>query len=327
MRPTRPPWLRPATLGLVASLTAAACLPEDDIPAPGVAQFSFVGDPSQGTLPESADGWTLVAKRALVGLQLSYQQLDSCDVYSQSGLEPILANALVSESAYLGRVRGLGQCTSPVILDSFVYISRFGAGTSHADVDTINAVLDRSELTRDSHNVSLYLDATLQKGTQQKHLEWALVLPYVLLACPPRGGGVPTLGYQLDSGKSENFTMSFRLEQLFWDGLGESAASRLAPYADADRDGDGEITLDEVAATPLTDYAEATGGYQELLPGNASSPTLGTVNPTLLDWLAARLPRSFFRAEAANACALGGTSAFGGAHPGQPGSLGPLPSE
>jgi hypothetical protein len=320
---------RLACLGWLGVVSASACLPEDDIPAPGVAQFSFVGDPSQATIGPSADGWTLSVSRAVVGLQLSYQQLDQCDVYSQSGLEPILADALVSESAYLGRLRGLGECTSPIVLDSFVYVSRFGPGTTRADVDTINAVLDSSPLTRDTHTVSLYLAGTLRHadGVREKRVSWALDLPYALLACPPSGGGDPTLRYHLTSGKSESFTISVRLQRLFVDGHDDAATLRLAPFAEADQDGDGQITLEEVAATKLAPLAALTGGYQELLPGHAGSPRFGTLDPTLFDWLGARLPRSFSRAEAAGSCTLATDASFGGLDPDRTGGLGPVPAE
>lgn len=300
--PSRKRTLRRISAGALC-LLVVACLPEDETAPPGVASFVFQGDPSAAEPVLLDDGWSVRVVRAFALLARSYQNGPLCDVYSESAFAPVVVDALRADVIDLGRVRGLGPCSSPLRPGGFGVTPRVGTSFSADDDAVLAAALE--DANDFGNGLHVYVEAIGTRGDQSVTLAIALPATAIWLLCPRADG---RSDYTLRSGETVPFRVSFAPQTLFLDGFGPTAQHRFGPIAEADTNGDGRVTRSELEAVRLTDLFRATGTYAELLAPSPGQPSLGYFDPSLFTWLTLVSVRSY--ASNGDACLLAATPSF-----------------
>lgn len=103
---------------------------------------------------------------------------------------------------------------------------------------------------------SLYVSGTLTKGAVTKKIRWGFALGTQYSLCEAEQGGKLTQGIVVRDGAEDVSELTTHGDHLFYDRLqagatGTVTSLRFDTLAAADADGDGEVTLDELAAAQL----------------------------------------------------------------------------
>lgn len=108
----------------------------------------------------------------------------------------------------------------------------------------------------------LHVEGVVTKGGVAKRLNWTFAAPTLLVECEGELGGKKTLGVTVTNGGTDTVQLTMHGDHLFYDDLqAANAVPRFDAIAKADADGDGEVTLEELAAVRLYAIDPADGGY------------------------------------------------------------------
>ncbi|MEM9695356.1 MAG: hypothetical protein AAGA56_22625 [Myxococcota bacterium] len=262
--------------GFVFAITHGACLPPDNRPEPAEVLVDVVRSDAAISGFETDDGWTIRFTRfvtALGGLGLG--EGDSCNDYSSTFYDRLIDFA-VADTAKLHLHFGLGTCSpvyrmGPPAIDTIV-----GPGVTEADLERMrdpgddrvfgneeegdeqeNATDLRSPLATDTSGIGLIVIGRANgPGGQAKRFAWEIRSQHFLTQCyvanedPTLPRGDP-FEFAFEGGQQVNLQAEVRPRELFRET--PSLASRIVfqRYADADADGDGEVTLEELDAAIL----------------------------------------------------------------------------
>jgi hypothetical protein len=120
---------------------------------------------------------------------------------------------------------------------------------------------DRARLVNAA--ASVLVDATATKGAVTKRLSWAFPPSTRYESCEGERDGRTVRGVVVTNGGTDQVELTIHGDHLFYDDLQAGDAKlRFEALAGADRDDDGEVTLDELAAVRLRDIPAERGGYQ-----------------------------------------------------------------
>jgi hypothetical protein len=115
------------------------------------------------------------------------------------------------------------------------------------------------------HGYSIYLEATVTKGAVTKSYKWGFSTDTLYQQCQHADYGK---GLTVPSGGSLDVQLTIHGDHLYYDDLQSSQAKvRFDAIAGADKDNDGEITLEELDAVDLTSLPigqYGTGGAHEV---------------------------------------------------------------
>jgi hypothetical protein len=249
MVPTRKAWA--ATLWLV---TQVACLPGDERPPPARVELDASATDATGNTIETADGWTIQLEQVVTAIgNVELQGGDECNSYADTGYQWLI-DFSGADREKVGLVFGLGNCSLSFSLrapssDTTV----LGAGTSQALLDEMIALgSDAQEL--EASTAMLVAGTATNASGEDKRFRWPLRRGYDYTSC---GDGALTLvsGQRLDP------LVEIRAEELFRDESSDEADLLFFPFATADCDGDGDITLEELdSVTAHISGASACGG-------------------------------------------------------------------
>jgi hypothetical protein len=138
-------------------------------------------------------------------------------------------------------------------------------------VATSAAVLDSSATEADKKllvdaKASVHVEGTAEKGGMTKTFTWSFAATTLLDDCKGEKDGKETEGALVTNGGTDEIQLTIHGDHLFYDDLqSPNAKLRFDPIAGAD-DGDGDVTLDELAKVKLVDITVGTYGT-----GSASS--------------------------------------------------------
>ncbi len=243
----------------------ASCLPEDTRPAPArllvtvtTSESADVSTLRWGT----EDGWTITIDRALLAVGNASVGGDRCNGY-QGGSYGRIFDMRVREAQKLSFVFGLGTCELAYQLRPPPGGFLLGAGVTEADKDMMRAEDSDGWVSR--KGTSLYVEGSAVRAERVKTFAWSFREQLRFKDCALQGPA-------LVAGEVRTVELRAHPEALFErfeDTPGN--ALRFDPFAEADDqgDGDGAITLDELARSSLTGGAHATLGeevYRGLLP-------------------------------------------------------------
>jgi hypothetical protein len=267
---------RLVTLTLALTLMPMACLPDDTRAPPGQLEVTLSSDDSlRAGIPSSEDGWAIAYSRFLVVLGDADLSGDDCDAYSESHYNRIFE--LTHQSTQrVSILYGLGLCHFGFRIATPAWDSIRGEGVTADDETWLRTPGSDAHAT--DAGVSVRVQGSASRLGVQKSFDWSFrrFISYEDCALPDdaeQGGGV-----SLSGNESSQVDILVRGEALFGGAAREpSVPARFEPFRAADDehgDGNGEITLDELQATPLP--AGAMGGpmieslgdriYLQLLP-------------------------------------------------------------
>lgn len=110
--------------------------------------------------------------------------------------------------------------------------------------------------------LALYVEGSAEKGAEKKTFHWGFGVPTAYTQCRGQKDGREILGVLVTNGGTDDVELTIHGDHLFYDDLqSPNAARRFDAIASADADGDGEVTLAELAPKKLVDIDPASGGY------------------------------------------------------------------
>lgn len=249
------------TLPLVLFL--ASCLPEDGRPPPGrlvVTASSEPGNPPHHT----ADGWEIQIDRFLVSLGVHLElgrAEDDCDPYTVANYTRIV-DLLRGSPQTVVTQHGLGVCGLGFQLTPPENDVVVGADIEEADVARMRT--RAGDAFVESSTVALDVAGRGVRAGETLRFEWSFRQRFGYSGCA-------TVDFQ--PGVPRNIDLRFETSALFRIEPEDDAPLTFDPYAEADANGDGEITLDELDAVTLpSGHTLAHRLYLVLVP---SSPKVG----------------------------------------------------
>jgi hypothetical protein len=253
----------PALLAAAAA-APAGCLPGDTRPEPATVVLTVESSPAGVGGVTTADGWSLVFDRVLAAIGDAALDNDSCNAYGNAGYDRVFSGT-VGGAQKLSTVYGLGTCALRLRLRSPSSSALVTDGVSPSDVAALRAPGTDPWVAKatppSSHNgrmssgppengTALLVVGHASKDGVTKRFTWSFRGSVTLRACGDAGndGGVTT-DLDLKGGDLIDIPITLAAEELFR--LAEGAGGLLfEPFAAADANHDGAITLDELAAVP-----------------------------------------------------------------------------
>lgn len=203
----------------------------------------------------TSDGWTVTYDRFLVSVTaLTIASSETAVVTASAGPQIFDAAAPGPHLLLTGLNRTARQWDdfnfqiAPATLDEETPIT-LGAGVTEADSESMT-----------TGGFSIYVEGKASKGAVTKTMKWGFTTDTTFAGCEAEQDGVLVKGVVIFPRVSETVDLVFRGDVLLADDLAAPGAPlRFAALAAADADADGEVTLEELTATPL-DAARAAGG-------------------------------------------------------------------
>lgn len=113
-----------------------------------------------------------------------------------------------------------------------------------------------------TNNLSVYVEAEATKGDAKKIYRWGFGVPTAYVDCKGDKDGKDTSGVIVTNGGVDTVELTIHGDHLYYDDLqSPNAKRRFDAIADADKDMDGTITLDELTAEKLVAIDPMKGAY------------------------------------------------------------------
>jgi len=257
MSTIRPSFTRPAfALALVAVASLAGCS-SSSAEGEGAVAFTAWGEEYiEEGIPASAfeDGWAVTYDRFLVAIhdvaigdEASTVPVARMDAAKVLDLKKPGVKSLVRFDALPGRAyRHVSYRIAPASATSTPV-----EGATDADRDALA-----------TGGFSVYVEGRLEKGAVTKRFRWGFTTDTLYDRCEGELAGKKTEGVVVTNGGTDTPEITVHGDHLFYDDLqSPDAKVRGEHVAAADRDGDGEVTLDELAAVRLVSLPEGRGTY------------------------------------------------------------------
>lgn len=315
-------------LALVLVL-APGCLPGDTRPPPGKLYTTVEPGVSLTGGLVTSDGWTIEFERLLMGLGRLDPEGSECNVYGDARYSRLF-DFTAPGSQKVSEVYALGECDLGFRIGRLGDEDPLGAGATEADRAFMREP-GTDAFVQDT-GASVYVRGTAVKGEITKRFEWTFRLSWELTDCPrvaDADAGMATV-VELRGSETLVFPLEVRAEELFRETADDAAPIRFDRLAKTDADGDGAITLEEIASLPapvtqdggLVDGGHDGGGHDGgglLNDASAGMPDGGKpdVMDTFAGYLYTTLVPRMVRVLGGGACAVD-LSPGGGGHHGPP---------
>jgi hypothetical protein len=243
------------SLSLVASALAAlaaagvaaldACVPADTRPPPGTLTLTVSPSPAVVHGVVTADGWAIAFDRVLVALG-SAGLGDSCAIYGEANYDRVLDVTSKSDQK-LGILYGIGQCDVDFRMEAPSVDALLGDGVSQADKDTLRTPGGDHYVPIGGISADIAISASRAGVTKRFHMSFRVPIRYRDCSLAPDSG----LAVDLQSNVTLTYDIRIEAESMLRDDVDASSALRFDPFANADKNGDGVVTLDELRAIPI----------------------------------------------------------------------------
>ena len=281
-----------------------ACVPADTRPAPGSLTLTVSPSPAVQNGVVTADGWAITFERVLVAIGRAGLS-DACISYSEANYDRVL-DVTRQAGQKLSILHGLGQCDV-----------RFRVGPPSSDAVLGDGVVEDQKTVLRTPGTDPYVPrggiaidvggaATRDGVTKRFQL---LFRPRVRYAnCSLDGGDAPAV--DLQSNVDLVYDIRIEAEAMLRDDLdATTAALRFEPFAAADKDGDGIVTLDELRLVPIAAVRDAgafeAGTYDFDDDAGGFRPGRPIVIATLGDYVYELLVPTFPRFRDVGRCVVG----------------------
>jgi len=257
--------MRKGLLGLLPGALGVGCLPTDTRPPPAEVEMSASSSVATREGVATVDGYAITFERVLASLGQPYAGDDNdveggtCDQYSSPQYTRLFDFVAVDEPEKVGVAFALGSCP-------FGFVVRFpnldaiiGTGATYEDGAYMR--VPESDRYATDAGISLYVIGSATQGDVTKRFEWEFRERIGYRDCWVPEGDMKRTKLALESGGSAPVNVEMQAEALFRDQLDPAVGVlRFQPFADADTNGDDEVTLDELDGVKL-DELEPSYAY------------------------------------------------------------------
>jgi hypothetical protein len=240
-----------AFLSVALAVTAFECVPADTRPTPGSLTFTVSPSPAVAGGVVTADGWSIHFDRVLLGI--GNEGLgEACAIYGEASYDRIL-DVTSQANQHLGIVHGLGQCDVDFRIAAPSTDAILGDGVTEDDKTRLRT--PGGDAYVPSGGIAADVAATATRGavTKRFHLSFRPRIRYQRCSLDP-DAGLPAV--DLESNVDLTYDIRIEAEALLRDDVDVAARLRFDPFANADTDGDGTVTLDELRAVPIEDVRD-----------------------------------------------------------------------
>lgn len=244
-------------LSMVATL-CAGCLPADTRPPPAAVDMTASSGPGTRGITTTVDGYQIGFEfvRASIGQpnvgDEGGEDSGPCAEYYNPFYTRLFDFVAVEHPEKVGTAYALGDCP-------FAYFVRFpnydvvlGTGATAEDGDYMRTPAD-GDPTMES-GISLWVSGLATNGDVVKSFKWEFREYIGYRDCWDAGGDMQHSKYTLRSNDHVTMNVEIQAEALFRDRLDPATGMlRFQPFADADTNGDGTVSMDELDAVQLVD--------------------------------------------------------------------------
>jgi len=249
-----------AGLSLAAAAAAVgvihACVPADTRPAPRTLTMTVSPSPALANGVVTADGWALTFSRVLVGIG-NPGLSGACTEYSEADYDRVL-DVTKLRGQKLGVLHGIGKCYVRFRVSSPSSDALLGAGVTEEDKTRMRTPGGDKYVPLGGIALDVTGSATQGATTKQFHFTFRPRVRYRDCNLALDGGGHAEPGVDLASNENVTYDIRIEAEALFRDDDTPSAAAlRFAPFAAADTNQDGLVTMEELEQVPIAALRDA----------------------------------------------------------------------
>jgi hypothetical protein len=260
--------MRPLATSALLLTCGAGCLPTDTRPPP--AEVTFTASSSEQThagIELTVDGYHIDFERLLMAVGQARigddgRSAQVCSEYSSANYTRLFDFVRVGQAEKVNLVYALGHCALDFTVRYPNPDAKVGTGATDADAEFMRT--PGSDAYAQDAGVSVYVIGSAEREGVNKHFAWPFRERIGYQACWVPDGDTRRTGVDLASDGSVAINVEMQAEALFRDRLDPAVAMlRFQPFADADVNADGEITLDELDSVevaplaPLYQYSSA----------------------------------------------------------------------
>jgi hypothetical protein len=246
----------------------AGCLPDDTRPPPGSVLVTLAATEELLEPLPTADGWTIALERLVIGLGTVELHGEDCTPYAQAHYSRLFDfTEPVAPDQRLGLVYGLGTCSLEFRVRAPHTDALLGPGVGRADIEAMRIeVLEDGNAEPQRTSVWAVGEATRADGTS-KRFDWMFRRRYNIKECAPGPEGQPGSSLEIHGGETFEHTVVIDGAQLFRPGAASDSPLVFDPFAAADANDDGAITLAELSEVtiPIDPEVIPEGGTSQLL--------------------------------------------------------------
>lgn len=246
-----------ALVGGVAALAATglsaldACVPADTRPVPGSLTLTVSPSPAVATGVTTVDGWNVTFDRLVVNMGQAALS-DTCNSYSEADYTRVL-DVKSESNQKLSILYGIGQCDLRFRVAAPTVDSVLGDNVTQDVVDTLRTPGGDPYVPLGGIAIDIAGTAVRNAVTKHFHLTFRPRVRYGNCRLVEDAGP----GLNLVSSVAETYDIRIEGEAVLRDDVDAATASlRFEPFANADKDGDGNVTLDELRLVPIEDVRD-----------------------------------------------------------------------
>jgi hypothetical protein len=257
-----------ALRGLLASWLAAVatlggCLPKDTRPPPALVRVTATPSPAtQAGKLETDDGWTITFDRVLLAIGRVSLDGNHCSTYSEARYSRVLTLVGAPSAQKISDSYALGQCDFGFGVSTADVDALLGVGASAADLGLLRTA--GSDRYAGTSGAVLLVQGSARKGSETERFDWSFRSRMRYRECSSIVDGQQLRGLDLPQDAELDVDIELHAEALFRTSLDPTVTTLgFDTLASADAlvgNHDGELTLDELGALPLSD-AQLGGGF------------------------------------------------------------------
>ena len=246
-----------AFLGLTGLAACSSSTGSSDADGQGTVAFTTFGEDyiiQEIPAADVEDGFTVKYDKFLVVL---------ADITVQDGATGPIAAKMTEQKIFDMHTAG----ERPVITfpnipgKPYTHVSyRIGPATAAATLGANTTDADKTIMTTNGY--STYVEGTVSKDAVSKKFKWGFKLNTLYDRCEGEIAGKKTEGVVVTNGGTDTVQLTIHGDHLWYDDLQAAEAKvRGQNIVAADKNNDGEVTLDELAAVKLIDIPQGQGTY------------------------------------------------------------------
>lgn len=233
-------------LALFALAAVIACVPADTRPVPGVLELTVSPSAAITSGVTTSDGWTIAFGRVIVVIGNGGLGND-CTIYGEANYDRIL-DVTHDGGQHLGVLHGIGKCDVDYRINAPSEDAIPGEGVTDDDKTRLRTPGGDAYVPLGGVSIEMSGTATKNGVTKRFAFSFRPRIRYQRCALDP-DAGQPAV--DLETGTSLVYDIRIEAEAILRDDVDASAPLRFEAFANADTNGDGLVTLDELRAVPI----------------------------------------------------------------------------